>query len=235
MRPRTARLVRPAVLAGALVIASAGAAAAHVTVDGDDTSAGAYSLLTFSASHGCDGSPSTAFTIKMPDETFQASPTRLAGWDVEKVMTDLDEPVQDAHGNEITERVDQVVYTADEPLPDGERVAFEVVVPLPEDTAGETLFFPTVQSCEEGETAWVETPAEGQDPEELEAPAPSIVVGEATEGDHHGADAASVETEPVASTTDDSSSSTLSIVAIVASAVAVILSGAALVTRRRSA
>lgn len=235
MRPRTPRLVFPAVLAGAVVLATAGAAAAHVTVDGDDTAAGSYSLLTFSASHGCDGSPSTEFAIKMPEETFQASPTRLAGWDVEKVMTDLDEPVQDAHGNEITERVDQVVYTADEPLPDGERVAFEVVVPLPEDAAGKTLYFPTVQTCEEGETAWVETPAEGQDAEELEAPAPSIVVGEASEGGHHATDATSADTERVAATTDDSSSDTLSVVAIVVGALGVILGGTALATRRRSA
>lgn len=234
MRTRT-RLARPAALAGVLVLATAGAATAHVGVSGDETSAGSYSTLTFSVPHGCDGSPTTEVAIKMPEETFQATPTRLAGWDLEKVTADLDEPVQDAHGNEITERVDQVVYTADEALPDGERAAFEIVVPLPEDTAGETLYFPTVQTCEEGETAWVETPAEGQDADELEAPAPSIVVGEATAGDHHGADAASVETEQVAATSDDSSSSTLSVVAIVVSAVAIVLSGAALVTRRRSA
>ena len=35
---------------------------------------------------------------------------------------------------------------------------------------------PTVQTCEEGETAWVQTPAEGQDADELEAPAPQLTV-----------------------------------------------------------
>ena len=45
-------------------------------------------------------------------------------------------------------------------------------MPLPEDSAGQVLAFPVVQTCAKGETAWVDLAAEGQDPEELEAPAP---------------------------------------------------------------
>ena len=36
------------------------------------------------------------------------------------------------------------------------------------DAAGETFAFPTVQTCEEGETGWTEVAEEGQDAEELE-------------------------------------------------------------------
>ena len=49
---------------------------------------------------------------------------------------------------------------------------------------GETLYFPVIQTCEEGEAAWIEIPAEGEDGEELESPAPSITLTEAEEGGH---------------------------------------------------
>ena len=62
------------------------------------------------------------------------------------------------------------MYTAITPLPDGYRDVFELAVNIPADAAGTRLYFPTIQTCEVGETAWIELPAEGQDPEELEHP-----------------------------------------------------------------
>lgn len=196
-------------LAAGLLVAGAGAAAAHVTVTPSLTTAGSYSVLTFSVGHGCDGSPTTTIAIQMPEQVLSVTPTRNAGWDVEKKMQTLDQPVEDAHGNEITERVEQVVYTAKSPLPEGYRDAFELQLQLP-DAAGETLTFPTIQTCEKGETAWIETPSEGQDAESLESPAPSFVLDDAAAGDAHGASdagddeaAEDAETEPVAATTDE--------------------------------
>ena len=75
---------------------------------------------------------------------------------------------------------------------------------IPDDASG-TLYFPTVQTCEDGEAGWIEIPAEGQDPEELELPSPSVAVvaasGEA--GGHGGSDPATTgatETTEVAAT-----------------------------------
>ncbi|MDZ5622904.1 YcnI family protein [Nocardioides sp. HM23] len=194
------RIALPAAgAAGALALAVA-PASAHVTITPDTTAAGAHAVLTFSAGHGCDGSPTTTVAIDMPDQVYAVTPTRNPYWTVEKVMADLDEPITDAHGNEITERVDQVVYEARTPLPDGQRDTFELSLQLP-DAAGETLVFPVVQTCEEGENPWIETPAEGQDPEELEFPAPTVTITEAeAEGDSHGAGASDEEpAEPAAS------------------------------------
>lgn len=192
MSTRTLARLGALPLAAGLVVAGAGAAAAHVTVTPSLTSAGSYSVLTFSVGHGCDGSPTTRIAIQMPEQVLAVTPTRNPDWDVEKRMVDLDQPVEDSHGNEITGRVDQVVYTARTPLPDGYRDSFELQLQLP-DAAGETLTFPTIQTCEEGETAWIETPSEGQDPETLESPAPAFVIEEA------GAAA----TEPAAATAAD--------------------------------
>lgn len=174
-------------LALGLALGPTGAASAHVTVTPSDTAAGSYTVLTFSNGHGCEGSPTTAIKIQIPEGINAATPTRQDFYEVSKQMEKLDPPVTDAHGNELTERVATVTYTAKTPLPDGFRDAFEVQVQLPEDAAGETLAFPVIQTCQQGETGWTEIPAEGQDAEELDTPAPSFEVTEASEDGHHGA------------------------------------------------
>lgn len=198
---RTAARLGAVSVSGLLVAAVAAApASAHVTITPNDTSAGAYTVLTFSVGHGCEGSPTTRLAIQVPEPVLAVTPTLLAGWEVEKKMVTLDEPVDDAHGTSVTERVGQVVYTADQPLPDGYRAAMELSLQLP-DTPGETLTFPVVQTCAEGETGWTETPAAGQDPEELERPAPTVTITEAaTEAEAAAADAEATRT-PATTTT----------------------------------
>ena len=126
--------------------------------------------------HGCDGSATTELRIQMPESIPEVTPTRNANWTASKVTEALDTPITDPEGAQFTERVSEVVYTAITPLPDGYRDVFELAVNIPDDAAGTRLYFPTIQTCEVGETAWIELPAEGQDPEELEHPAPSVMV-----------------------------------------------------------
>jgi uncharacterized protein YcnI len=181
VRRTLARLGATAGAAGLLTLGLAAPASAHVTVTPSDTTAGAYVVLTFSVPHGCDGSSTTGITIQMPEEIVSVTPTRNAYYGVTKKLVKLDEPVEDAHGNTITERVGQVTYDSKLALPDGYRDAVELSLQLPEDAAGETLAFPVLQKCEKGQTAWTEIPADGQDPEELEHPAPTVTVTSADE------------------------------------------------------
>lgn len=157
----------------ALAVSTAAPASAHVTVTPSTTEAGSYTVLTVSLSHGCEGSATTRVAVQIPEPILSATPTRSAYWEAETTFVELDEPVADGHGGEVTERIDTVVFTTDTPLPDGERDTFEIALKLPE-TPGE-LVFPAVQTCEKGETAWVEVAASGSD-EELEHPAPTILV-----------------------------------------------------------
>ena len=89
----------------------------------------------------------------------------------------------------MTERTASVVYTANTPLPDGQRDAFELSFQVP-DAEGEVLAFPTIQTCEKGETAWTQIPAEGQAEDDLESPAPSFTILAASGEGHHGDEAA---------------------------------------------
>ncbi len=187
----TLRAAGAAALTAGLVLVGAGSASAHVTVTPDTTAAGAYALLTFGVPHGCDGSPTTRVSIQVPEQITTVTPTVNPGWEVEKVMAALPEPIDDGRGGQRTERVAEVVYTTTAPLPDGFRDAFVLSLQLP-DAAGETLVFPVVQGCEEGETAWVQVPQDGQDPDQLALPAPVVAVT-AADAQDEDAVAASVD------------------------------------------
>ncbi|WP_203337456.1 YcnI family protein [Nocardioides limicola] len=173
-------------VAGLAAVALAGPAAAHVTVDPTTTDANSYAVLTVSVPHGCDGSATTEVAIRIPEQITSVTATRHPLWDVRVETETLDEPITDAHGNTVTERDAMVVYRTDSPLPDGQRDAFELSVRLP-DAADDTLVFPTVQTCERGEAAWIQVPADGQDAHDLDYPAPSFVLTEAA-GHGHGDD-----------------------------------------------
>lgn len=224
------------VIAGAaLALGGATAALAHTTVGATTTAAGAYTVLTFASGHGCDGSPTTSFAIEIPDGIYAAAPTIVAGWDVEKVFETLAEPVDNGHGGEYTERVSQIVYTAQTPLADGYRVAFDVSLQLPADAAGTTLYFPTIQTCEVGENAWIEIPAEGQDDEELSAPAPSLEVT-AAESDHHAESAEDeTTTDAVAVSADAGPALPIAIAGLVVGAIGLVLGLIAVLRRRPTA
>ncbi len=178
----------------------AGPAGAHATITPTTTAAGAYTVLTVSIGHGCEGSATTKVAIQVPEEVLSVTPTRNSLWTMAEQQEKLAEPVSDAHGNEVTERDAVVVYTTTTPLPDGQRDAFELSLQLPEDE-GATLVFPVVQSCVKGENPWTQVAAEGQDPHELEFPAPTVTITAAEEEAGHD-DAASTESsgEDAAST-----------------------------------
>ncbi|TLM74972.1 YcnI family protein [Pseudarthrobacter sp. NamB4] len=190
--------------AAALLLAAAGGAAAHVGVTPDKTSANSYALLTFGIPHGCDGSGTTKVAITLPPELNDAQPTVNPNWTVEKVTEQLPEPKKLADGTSITKRTSQIVYTAKAPLEHQLRDALVLSVKLP-DAPGSTLYFPTFQTCETGQTDWSEIARDGQDPHSLAAPAPSLTVTEeeaSTEGHGAAATAVPLATEQAAATAD---------------------------------
>lgn len=227
--PSPTRMLAAAGVAAVGSLALAGPASAHVTITPDTTAAGAYALLTVSVPHGCEGSATTKVAIKMPEEITSVTPTRNPFYTVTKKMQKLATPIKDAHGNEVTERVDQVVYTARTPLPDGQRDAFELSLQLP-DKSGETLAFPTIQTCQKGSTPWTEVATSGQDPESLEHPAPSVTVTAAEEGDAHGA-----VMKPEKEESESDGSDSIGVIGVVLGALGVIVGGLALARSRRTA
>ena len=163
-----------------LALGPALAASAHVSASATSTAAGSYTVVTFSVPHGCEGSPTTHVRIELPESIPAVTPTVNPNWTVEKNVETLAEPLQDAHGNEITERVASVVYTAiGSGLADGYRDAFELSLQLPAGEAGDVVEFPTYQVCAEGSTDWVGD----------EVPAITLTAAVAGDDHDHGDDA----------------------------------------------
>lgn len=185
-RPRVAASLAVGLGTAALVLVAPAAASAHVHVTPTSTEAGATSELDFSFSHGCDGSPTTAVEVTIPDEVGSVALIANAGWDVASGLQD---------GTRV------VSFTADKPTPDGVRETLALEVTLPEDAAdGTVLAFPTLQMCETGETLW------GDADPEADTPAPSITIGEdaahghgaAADHDAEAGDGSAEQTEPAA-------------------------------------
>lgn len=178
IRPRTRRaaIASLAVLGGAvLAIAVPGMASAHVSVSPDEIVAGDHGVLTFSFSHGCENSPTTALRITMPEGLASVAPTMDGDWtiDVERGDDGL---------------VSAVTYTALTPVPTDLRGAVSMSIGLDEDSPS-SLAFPVVQQCVEGATEWTQLAENGEDPHSLDSPAPVVTVTEAAAGGHGDHDA----------------------------------------------
>ncbi len=161
-----------------LVAASSLPAAAHVGMKADTYAAGSTAIVTFGFSHGCGESPTTALVFQIPEEFASVNPVFAPGWSIEVEREDLATPIAGSHGEEITERTSIVTFTADEPIENGIYATVSLRLPLPEDAAGESIAFPVIQECEEGETGWIEVAKDGEDADDLESPAPVIEITE---------------------------------------------------------
>ena len=216
---RTIALSSAALGAGVLLaLASPLSASAHVSVDASTTAAGAYSVLTFSVGHGCDGSPTQTIAITIPDGIDAVTPTVNPNWTISRVTEPLDEPIAEEDGDQITERTSQIVYTATTPLAADQRDTFELSLALVGEE-GDVLEFPTLQTCEVGETHGT-----GE-----EVPAVTLTAASAEEG-HHGEVAEPASTESAGG--DDVLARVLGILGLVVGAVGIVIGVTA---RRRSA
>lgn len=250
----------------AMVVASAGAicagvmiaapALAHVGVSEDEVVAGGSTSLSFSFGHGCEESPTNSMKFQVPDGIVDAVPQVHAGWDIEIEREELAEPVESAHGGEVTERPAVITFTAREgfEVPSGQRDAMTLNFTAPE-TEGQ-LFFPVIQGCVEGTNDWIaQWDGTGAEPDN---PAPSVMVVAGSGEDEHGHDAdgeATAEEAGVTETTigeagvtdaetsgadagtaegnDDESSNALAIAGVVLGAAGLGVGGTALAKSRR--
>lgn len=238
-RPSRTRPRRLLTISAAALIVSlfgfASPASAHVTVTPSTTAAGAHAVLQFSVGHGCGDSPTTKITIQIPAQITSVTPTRTALWKIEKQTAAVDPPATDAHGNKVVQRVASVTFSTRTPLPDGYREVFELTVQLPE-TTGTELVFPTIQTCEQGESAWIEVAQDGRNAAELELPAPSFITSEPAEGtNHHTATGDSHAAHAPTAASAPGTDRALTIATLAAGILGSLLGGAALVRQRRRA
>ncbi|MGS0683866.1 YcnI family copper-binding membrane protein [Nakamurella sp. GG22] len=245
---RWRRAVTTLSLVTAGLLAGAGIASAHVSVNPSEAAAGDYTKLTFRVPNESPTAGTVAITVALPpDHPFASVSVRqIPGWKVIPEKTTLPVPVTEGDLT-IKEAVTSITWTADAgtEIGPGEFAEFDISVgPVPD--VG-SLNFPTTQTYNDGTVVnWDEpTSASGEEPEH---PAPALTVGDGAgeqageEAGHSHSDEAAgsaAETEASVATAASSSPTTgasttatvLAVIGLVVAAAALVVAAVAL--RRR--
>lgn len=148
-------------------------AAAHVTLETQSAPVGSAYKAVLRVGHGCEGSPTVAIRVRIPEGVIAVKPMPKSGWTLETVKGKY-AASYDYYGTPTTEGVTEVVWKGG-PLPDEFYDEFVLRAYL---TGGlkpdTTLYFPVVQECEKGVERWIDIPAEGKDADDYETPAPGL-------------------------------------------------------------
>ncbi len=166
------------------IVASAGLASAHVTVSSPDASAGGFGKLVFRVPNESDAASTVKVRIQIPTDTPLASlrTQPIPGWTATTTKLRLDPPVTDDDGNEITEAISVVEFTATAGAGIGPGEFQEFALsggPFPD---AESLTFPVVQTYSDGsESAWIEPTVDGQAEPEHPAPVLSLTAETTTD------------------------------------------------------
>ncbi|SHE65261.1 YcnI family copper-binding membrane protein [Streptoalloteichus hindustanus] len=172
-------LVRAGVLttAGlATLLASAGLASAHVTVQPGEAAQGGYAKVAFRVPNERPTAGTVKLEVTLPkDKPLTSVLTKpLPGWKSEVTKTKLDKPIE-SHGRKIEEVVSAITWTADSGtrINPGEFQEFEVSLgQLPKDA--DQLVLPAVQTYDNGEVVRWDAPPPAKGGEEPNFPAPAL-------------------------------------------------------------
>ncbi|MBV6636660.1 MAG: YcnI family protein [Mameliella sp.] len=152
--------------------ATATSALAHAALETQTAAPGSYYKGVVQIGHGCSGQATLAVHVEIPEGVISVKPMPKAGWTLE-TETGAYAGVYDNHGRSVTEGVRRITWTGE--LPDAHYDEFVFRARLTDGLEpGTTLWFKTVQECADGKNAWVEIPEEGQDPHDLDSPAPGL-------------------------------------------------------------
>jgi len=131
---------------------------------------GGAAVLSFVVPEGCAGSPTRSLEISIPAEIDTVKPQPKAGWTIALTQEPLPKPIED-HGVVQKDRVSKIKWTGG-PLADSHFEQFVLIVRVPAKVG--KLYFPAVQTCEQGELRWTKVP--GETPPLKAQPAPALTV-----------------------------------------------------------
>jgi uncharacterized protein YcnI len=220
-------------LAGALWIAGAATAMAHVTVNPREATKGGFAKFDVRVPTERDDTGTVKVDLLLPEDHPIASVSvqPVPGWTYAVTKRHLGTPLVDDDGNKTEDVVSQITWTADagNSIKPGEFMEFPISMgPLPDNA--DRLTFKANQTYASGEVVrWIEVAQQGQP--EPEHPAPTVTLKDASTS---GAVAATAAPKAGTTGTGTSSSSGRSTLALVVAIVAAALAIAALTATRKS-
>jgi periplasmic copper chaperone A len=163
----------PFLVAAAMLAATS--ASAHISLENRQATIGADYKAVFAVPHGCGGSATIRIRVQIPEGVIAVEPMPKPGWNVD-VIKGKYSGEYDYHGAKLSDGAKEVVWSGGK-LPGHSRDEFVIGTFLTDGLKpNSTLYFPTVQECEQGVSRWIEMPAEGQadDGHEGKWPAPGV-------------------------------------------------------------
>jgi uncharacterized protein YcnI len=204
----TRSLTRMAVVAGAvgaLTLAVAAPASAHVTVNPNTATQGGYTKVTFRVPNETTNADTTKLEVNLPTDAPVASVSLkpVNGWTAVAQKSKLATPIK-SRDTEITEAVSKITWTAQPGavIKPGQFQEFDVSLgPLP---AANQMIFKALQTYSDGTIVrWIDEPA--ADGSEVDHPAPVLKL---TPAAATGAAVPAAVAGPGTTDTSDDSSST---------------------------
>jgi uncharacterized protein YcnI len=148
-------------------------ACAHVTLEAQEAPVASTYKAILRVPHGCEGVAMLKLRVRIPEGVIAVKPMPKAGWSLETVKGKY-AATYDNYGTPVSEGVVEIVWTGK--LLDENYDEFIFRGSLTDSLkAGATLYFPTVQECENGKAErWIEIPAEGKSAGDYKYPAPGL-------------------------------------------------------------
>jgi uncharacterized protein YcnI len=160
-------------VSAALLLAGTSFASAHITLEKQEAAIGSGYKAVLRVPHGCKGSATVSLSVQIPAGVIAVKPQPKPGWRIDIGRGKYDQPY-DYYGSKVGEGVRTITWS-DGRLPDDYYDEFVFNSYLTKGLeAGGTLYFPVVQTCEEGVERWIEIPAAGKNADDYESPAPAL-------------------------------------------------------------
>jgi uncharacterized protein YcnI len=150
-------------------------ASAHISLENRQATIGEGYKAVFMVPHGCAGSATIKIRVQIPEGVIAVKPMPKAGWNV-GVIKGKYSGEYDYHGAKSSEGVKEVVWSGGK-LTDDNYDEFVISTFLTSALKpNTTLYFPTVQECEQGVSRWIDIPEEGHaaNGDEGKSPAPGV-------------------------------------------------------------
>ena len=223
------------------LVALAGPAAAHVSINPSTVEKGSVATIAFQVPNEKENLSTNQVQVKFPDDhpIADAQVQAVPGWTVTVKKKTLATPIKTDEGDTLTQGIDTITWAANDKKGYGDSQFQQFLVSLAVPSDADSLSFPTVQTYTDGSTVnWVQvTPQGGPEPDN---PVPVLQLkgtdAAASASNASGGAAATAVKSDTASKSDVDNAKTLSIVAIVIGALGLIVGIVGLiVARRRSA
>ena len=160
---------------GLLALTAAGSALAHATLETGSAPPNSTYKAVIRIGHGCEGKPTQAVRVRVPEGVIVAKPMPKAGWELSTTKGAYAKSY-DYYGTPVAEGVTEIAWTGGS-LPDEWYDEFVFRARLTDFAPGTVVYFPVVQECPDGAAhRWIEIPAPGKSADDYEEPAPGVTI-----------------------------------------------------------